>query len=382
MSPRPNTPWPALAGALIVAGGLGFGVTKLTTGRLASTPPANEAAPAPADTIAVEAAHLATMNIAVERVGASAFSAGIEAPGLVHSSPNGEALITAQAAGAVIRLYKRLGDPVRAGEPLAQLSSREAAGMAADRSVAEAKAALARSILARERSLFEQRVTARQDLEKAQAEVAAADAEVRRARSVAGAAHVGSDGRSLVVTSPISGSITAETASLGAYVQPETELFRVADARQVQIEAAVSAVEASRIRPGDTARVTAPGGAVLAATVRSATPTLNVETRTATVVLALPPGISLTPGEAVRVEITPKAGGSSAVVIPEEAMQNIGGRDVVFLRTANGFKAQPVTVAARSGGRASIASGLQAGQSIATRNAFLLKAEMTKSTEE
>jgi cobalt-zinc-cadmium efflux system membrane fusion protein len=378
---RPSAPWSAVVGVVIIAVDAGFGLARLTGAP--RTPPAAESAPvAPADTITVEPAHLATMQIATQTVSASPFAAVIEAPGQVHSSPNGEALVTAQAAGAVTRLYKRLGDPVRAGEPLAQVASREAAGMAADRSVAESKAALARSILARERSLFEQRVTARQDLEKAQAEVAAADAEVRRARDVAASAHVGSDGRSLVVTSPIAGRITSEAVALGAYVQPETELFRVADARFVQIEAAVSASDASRIRPGDTAKVTTPGGTSAVASVRSVTPTLSAETRTATVVLTLPNGLSITPGEAVRVEITPSASGPSAVVIPEEAVQSVGGKDVVFVRTANGFKAQPVTVGARSGGRASIASGLQPGQSIATRNAFLLKAELTKSTEE
>ncbi len=372
---------------LLTVGGLGlalaagFGLARYT-GRAPSPAPETTTAPTASDTIVVEAAHLATMRIAIDRVSSAPFAAAIQAPGLVQPSPNGEALVTAQAAGAVTRLYKRLGDTVRASEPLAQVASRDAAAMASDRAVAEAKAALARSILARERSLFEQKVTARQDLDKAQAEVTAADAEVRRARAAASTAHVAPDGRSLMVISPISGSITAESVVLGAYVQPETELFRVANPRLVQIEAAVSAADAARIRPGDTARVTTPGGTTLTARVRSVTPTLSAETRAATVILTLPAGLSITSGEAVRVEISPSAAGAPSIVIPEEAVQSVGGRDVVFLRTTNGFKAQPVVVASRSGGRASIASGLTAGQAIATRNAFLLKAELTKSAEE
>ena len=74
--------------------------------------------------------------------------------------------------------------------------------------------------------------------------------------------------------------------------------------------------------------------------------------------------------------------GPSAIVIPDEAVQNVDGRDVVFIRTAKGFVVQPVVVAARSAGRASIVSGLQAGQSVATRNAFLLKAELAKGSED
>src|SRR3546814_12887497 len=69
---------------------------------------------------------------------------------------------------------------------------------------------------------------------------------------------------------------------------------------------------------------------------------------------------------------------SSAIVVPEEAVQSVGGRDVVFVRTANGFKATPVTTGQRSAGRIEIASGLPVGTTIASRNAFLLKAELGK----
>jgi cobalt-zinc-cadmium efflux system membrane fusion protein len=73
---------------------------------------------------------------------------------------------------------------------------------------------------------------------------------------------------------------------------------------------------------------------------------------------------------------------SSALVVPEEAVQSVGGRDVVFVRTANGFKATPVTTGQRSAGRIEIASGLPVGRTIATRNAFLLKAELGKGAGE
>ncbi|TPW03862.1 MAG: metal ion efflux membrane fusion protein family [bacterium] len=68
--------------------------------------------------------------------------------------------------------------------------------------------------------------------------------------------------------------------------------------------------------------------------------------------------------------------------MPEEAIQTVEGRDVVFVRTATGFVATPVLIGQRSGGRAQITSGLRAGQTIATRNAFLLKAELGKGSGE
>jgi cobalt-zinc-cadmium efflux system membrane fusion protein len=64
--------------------------------------------------------------------------------------------------------------------------------------------------------------------------------------------------------------------------------------------------------------------------------------------------------------------------VPEDAVQSLGGRDVVFVRTAQGFRARSITIGQRSAGRVEILSGLKPGETIATRNAFLLKAELGK----
>ena len=58
------------------------------------------------------------------------------------------------------------------------------------------------------------------------------------------------------------------------------------------------------------------------------------------------------------------------------------GRDVVFVRTKDGVRAQQVTVGQRSAGRVEILSGLKPGQIVATKNAFLLKAELGKGETE
>ena len=94
-------------------------------------------------------------------------------------------------------------------------------------------------------------------------------------------------------------------------------------------------------------------------------------------------GGRLQPGLALRVRLFPSRGGvSAAIVVPEEAVQSLNGRDMVFVRTPKGFKATPVTTGQRSAGRIEIVSGLGAGQTIATKNAFLLKAELGKGAGE
>ncbi|MBL7372987.1 HlyD family efflux transporter periplasmic adaptor subunit, partial [Escherichia coli] len=88
--------------------------------------------------------------------------------------------------------------------------------------------------------------------------------------SAAAAARVSGDGRSTGVVSPISGRVTVSNATLGAFVSAGTELFRVANSSEIQIQAAVSADDANRIAPGDRASITLPEGEVQA-TVRSIT---------------------------------------------------------------------------------------------------------------
>ncbi len=380
-----NRQWLLAGGALIVAAGVGFGAAKLTTpkaGPAAEAAKDGEAA-APAGVLAMDQARLSASGVQVQAVAVGGLASEIVAQGTVEAEPTGMAVLTARAAGSVARLTKRLGDPVRAGETLAFVESREAAQISADRSVASAKADLARKVLARERRLYEQKVSPRQDYEAAQAELVAAEAEARRASSAAGAAAVSRDGRYLAVTSPINGRITAMTVSLGAFVQPETELFRISDPAKIQIEAAVTATDAQRVQPGDTAVVEVNTGQTVNAVVRSVTPGVSEETRSATVVLALVGGSGvLQPGQLVRTRITARRSATSGIVVPEEAVQTVDGHDVVFLRTTTGFRVQRVALGQRSGGRVAITEGLTAGQQIAVKNAFLLKAELGKGAEE
>ncbi|WP_066656401.1 MULTISPECIES: efflux RND transporter periplasmic adaptor subunit [unclassified Sphingomonas] len=377
-----------VSAAVLVAAVGGFSIARLTSpsAPAAAAQEAKKDEPlkgeAATDSVAMTADAIKAAGIETGMVNAGGLGAEIVAQGTVTASPNGEAMVTARAGGAVIRVFKRLGDSVRAGEPLAIVESRDAAQLASERTVANARAELARKNLERERYLVRQRVSARVDLERAEADYAAAQAEVRRAQVSAGAARVTSDGRGVIVTSPISGRVTAASITLGAYVQPETELFRVADPRLIQVEAAVGSVDAGRVAPGDTAVVEMPNGRTVNARVRAVTPTLNGETRAATAVLDVDGG-ELQPGLAVRVRLKPSRGEtSSAIVVPEEAVQSVEGRDVVFVRNAAGFRAVPVSLGRRSAGRVEVLTGLSGGQTIATRQAFLLKAELSKGTGE
>ncbi|MDE2570772.1 MAG: efflux RND transporter periplasmic adaptor subunit, partial [Sphingomonadales bacterium] len=116
-----------------------------------STPAATAQPEASPNTVTLTPAAIKAAGVAVETVEAGGLSAEILASATVTAPPQGQAVLTARAAGAVTRIFKRLGDPVRAGEALAIVTSRDAAQIAADRTSAAAKATLASKNMARER---------------------------------------------------------------------------------------------------------------------------------------------------------------------------------------------------------------------------------------
>ena len=333
--------------------------------------------------IEMNAERLAASGIRVETLATGGLAAGIVAQASVVGSPDGAATLAARADGAVVRINKRLGDTVAAGEALASIESRDAAAISAERSAAAAKATAARQAFAREKRLFDAKITARQDLESAQAEVAIAEAELRRASSAGAAAGVSANGRYVTVSSPIAGKITAAPLVLGSYVTAGTELFRVANPRKIEVQASLPASDAARIAAGDQALIETPQGTI-PAVVRSITPGVDVESRAATAILTLAQGqAGLVPGQAVRVRIVPRgAAATDRFSVPEEAVQSVEGADSVFVRGKDGFTARPVKIGRRGGGRIEILSGVTAGEQIAGQGAFLLKAELGKGEAE
>lgn len=333
--------------------------------------------------VQMSAAQVQASGLAVETVEPGSLQQEVLAQATITAPPEGQALVTARGDGAIVRMNKRLGDPVSVGETIALLESREAAALVAERNAAAAQAQAASAAAAREQRLFNANVTARQDLEAAIAARRMAEAELQRASAAVRAAGVTGNGRYLAVRSPISGRITDVDTQLGAYVQAGAELFDVANQNSIQIEAAVPAPEAQRLQPGDRAFVELPQGGIVEAVVRSITPSLDPQSRAATVVLQLngAPG-GLRQGQAVRVRITPRGSTASGIILPEEAVQQVEGRDVVFVQVPNGFQAMPVSVGSRSGGRIEILEGLDAGQVVVTEGAFVLKSQLGASEAE
>ncbi|KAK0360441.1 hypothetical protein LTR94_027293, partial [Friedmanniomyces endolithicus] len=302
---------------LVAAAALGFGAARLTQSPAPAPAPTEAAAPAkPSNTVAMTQQALSASQITVAPAASGELDAAILASATVEATPDAEAVLTARAPGTVSRIMVRIGDPVRAGQTLALVESRDASQIAADRSAASARVTLAARQLERERGLLAQGVTPRADYEAAQANLAVAQADARRASAAAGAARVSGDGRSVAVVSPVSGRVTNAGANLGQFVAAETELFRVADPSRLQITASVPPADAGRVREGDRVELTTTDGRTIEGRVRSATGVVDPQSRTATVVITPTSGGStLAPGQLVQARILASGGAAKSGVM-------------------------------------------------------------------
>jgi len=67
------------------------------------------------------------------------------------------------------------------------------------------------------------------------------------------------------------------------------------------------------------------------------------------------------------------------VAVPDESVQTIDGRPVVFVPEGEAFEPRPVVTGRTDGEWVEIVSGLAAGERCVIRNSFILKSELGKS---
>ena len=331
------------------------------------------------DAVTLTARQIADAGIEVARPTVGGVAGAIELPALVQGDPQGVQVVSATIGGRLVALTRNLGQPVRQGDPLAVIESREAASLKAEVEAARARAALAQSNLRREQRLFAERVSPEQDLVAARTAATEAAIALRLAQQQLGATGGGGGALNrIAMRSPISGQVIARPAVLGQTVDANAELYRVANLSRVTITASVSPGDAGRIRPGTRVEVTA-SGRRQEGRVSFVSPALDESTRLVQVIATLDnAGNTWRVGEPVTASFILPASGDRSISVPSTAVQSIENRTVVFVRTPTGFHVTPVTAGRRNGDQVIISSGLNGQERIATTNSFTLKAELGK----
>ncbi|MDF2386219.1 efflux RND transporter periplasmic adaptor subunit [Nostoc ellipsosporum NOK] len=345
--------------------------------------PENKTAEAHAEgTATLTAEQIASANITLIRPGRGGAGAAIEAPALLESDPDATRVVAAPLEGRVIALVRNLGDAVRRGETLAVIESRQAAGLQAEVEKARTRLELARKTLARDEALYARGFRPLREVEISRAAAEQAETDVRLARQQVAASGVrGGSLNRIVITAPIAGRVVARSAVPGQMFTAdaaETELFRIAALERLSVALSIAAGDAARVRPGNPVEVTAAGRTAMAR-VRFVAPALDPQTRLVRVIADLDNrGGQWRAGEPVQARIEVAGAGDAPLMVPATAVQTVENRPVLFVRTPQGFRTQPVTLGARDGAMVAILSGLADGEQIAATNTFTLKAELGK----
>lgn len=180
------------------------------------------------------------------------------------------------------------------------------------------------------------------------------------------------------LTAPLAGVVTARNANPGEQ-SGDKVLFTVADLAGVWVEMSLFPRDASKVRSGQTVRVrTADSGTSGDGTIIYIAPvgTSASQTRNARVLLENKDN-QWAPGLYVTAEVT--LGETSVpVAIKSVAIQNLNDADTIFVRNEKGFEPRTVKLGRSDGENSEVVEGLKAGESYATKNSFVLKAEMGK----
>jgi len=184
--------------------------------------------------------------------------------------------------------------------------------------------------------------------------------------------------KTLTLRSPYSGYVLEKNVLEGQRVMMGDALYRLADLSVVWVEGEVFERDLSAVRLGQqvTVEFEALAGQTMAGPITYIYPTVNPETRTAKVRVALVnPGMRLKPGMYATLRST----GSAAVAtigVPRSAVLQTGERSLVFVKSGNGqLEPREVQVGASSEERIEILSGLSVGDSVVASATFLVDAE-------
>jgi cobalt-zinc-cadmium efflux system membrane fusion protein len=339
---------------------------------------------------------IAAAGIKLARAEGGTLARLVTAPATIAADADRLVHVAAKIAGNIAEVRVKLGDEVAAGAILAQIESREIADAKSEFLAAARAEELARITFQRESTLWQKRVTAEQDFLKARAD--AEDARIKRELALQKLSALGlgeaeitalSKGRVELsslrlreVRAPIKGRVIERKAELGAPVGPDSDLFVVADLASVWVEIAVPTANLPFVKEGQTVTVTGADGVAAEGKIIFLSPVIDPENRSARAVARLDnPKQSWRPGSFVTAAIGTDSQ-PVELLVPREALQTIGGEQVVFVRTPEGFEKREVVLGRSNERVAEIVFGLDPGEQIAVTNSFALKAELAKAEAE
>jgi cobalt-zinc-cadmium efflux system membrane fusion protein len=311
--------------------------------------------------------------------------------------------------GSVTRVFVNTGDYVRKGQILARYHADEvrdarAQYRAAISELDRAKAALAQAQRNRDRAqrLLELKAGSVQQVEQTQQDLVSAQSSEKKAEIEMDRGHdlleddlnVPADPPAtrrdeteddVPIIAPGDGYIIEKNITPGKTVELSSVTFVIGDLSKVWMLASVRQDDLAKLRQGQPTFVTLPGqdGVRLAGRVTNLGQEFDPNTRVMQVRIELANAKNRLRPEMLANAEFPIGEGRAVLLVPSDAVQQVSGVDVVFVRTAaDRFTARPVRVGEAADGKTPILDGINVGDMIAVRGTFILKSQLLKSTLE
>ncbi len=336
--------------------------------------------------IALDDDQLKASRIGLAKAGPAQISASFQLPGEIKFNEDRTAHVVPRVAGIVEQVSVSPGQNVTRGQVLAVLASTDLADRRSELLTAERRLFAARATYERERTLWQERISAEQDYQQAQVQLREAEIAVQNARQKLAALNAPASTRALnryELRAPFAGTVIEKHATPGEAVAADAGMFVISDLSSVWAEMAVPAQRLNDVRVGRGATVRAAAFASQSSgPIAYVGALLGEQTRTAParVVLPNPDGV-WRPGMFVNVSVD--AGKQQVpIAVSSEALQDVEGEQAVFVRSPKGFVAQAVEIGRRDERTTEVIKGLKPGQEYAVSNSFVLKAELGKGSAE
>ena len=238
------------------------------------------------------------IEVAVARAGSVQTS--LTLPGTIALNADRRVHVVSRIPGIVQEIRKQLGDAVRAGEVMAVIDSRELADTKAAYLAARERVTLAETTFAREKDLWEKKISPEEDYLKARQALAEVRIELQVAaqklralgfseafvQQLAGRANASLTRYEVVA--PFAGTVIEKHIAVGEMLKDDTEAFVVADLSTVWVDLNLSTKDLALVRKGQRVVIAANTTMQAEGTVSYISPVVSDETRTAVTRVVLP----------------------------------------------------------------------------------------------
>jgi len=340
--------------------------------------------------VKVSAEQLASLNLGHYLVQRGSLKDTMEYPVEIHFDPNRVAHLTPRVSGVVSQVRFGLGDRVKKGDILATLESREL-GMANSAYLAGlSRQRLREKTFAREKRLWERKISAEQDYLAAELELQESRIETEMARQALLALGITEDSlkqlaenknalNRYAMVAPFDGIIIKQHITLGEVLKDSSKAFVMIDSDRVWAMAQIFERDIRRIKPGQRTAITISAfpGETFVGEIDYVGSQLDEASRTvvARVILSSPEN-KLRAGMFGRLTLFVEQDlkMSDTFLLPRAALQRSHDGFVVFKQEGEGVYEQvKVQLVSEAKDFAEVIGELSLGDIIATGDTFILK---------